>query len=376
MNGLYNCVTAGWIFVDDDQYQYLTGIMTHPLPVISKKLPNALNNSVRNDGLQMEEDAAISESKISQVKDLFPDYGKGFVSACLEVYDNNPEEVIERILEGTLHEDLRRLDTSMETVPPKSAQSLTKKDKGKGILVESTEFPPTKPISLPQKQKHEAVSSSGSSIAPSAGRFIRKSKGDQPDHDAFGSRDEKHTEKTTALMSQYEYEDEYDDSFDDLGMTLMESGVEETEILGERISSKSSVSSRPEKQGSASSGASSKWNSKQKPQFYVKDGKNYSYKVEGSIAATDQKQASLITQAQQELIHGLGRGGNRPLGAVKVLEEQNEVKGEGSNPSNVDGVGDGGRGRGRGRGQRGGGRNNHYRKDRAMKKHMTGLSGF
>lgn len=98
--------------------------------------------------------------------------------------------------------------------------------------------------------------------------------------------------------------------------------------------------------------------------------------MEGSIAATDQKQASLITQAQQELIHGLGRGGNRPLGAVKVLEEQNEVKGEGSNPSNVDGVGDGGRGRGRGRGQRGGGRNNHYRKDRAMKKHMTGLSGF
>lgn len=375
MRGIQSLKESGWLFMDDEQYQYLTRMMTDPLPAVSRKVPNA-SNPARSDGLQMAEDAAIAESKVSQVKDLFPDFGKGFISACLEVYDQNPEEVIQRILEGTLHEDLRGLDTSMDTVPPKSASSLTKTDKGKRILVESTQLPSITPISLPQKPKHESVSSSGSSKSSSVGRFIRKSKGDQPDHDPLGSRDEKHMEKTTALLSQYEYEDEYDDSFDDLGTTLMESGVEETEILGERISSKLSASSRPESQGSGSSAANAKWNSRKKPQFFVKDGKNYSYKVEGSVAVADQKQASLLNQAQKELIHGLGRGGNRPLGAVKMLEEQNNVEGDESNPSEVDGGGNAGRGRGRGHGRRGGGRNNHYRKDRAMKKHMTGLGGF
>ncbi|KAL2895065.1 Activating signal cointegrator 1 complex subunit 2 [Bienertia sinuspersici] len=365
----------GWIFIDDEQYKYLTVMMTHPLPAVSKKLPNA-PNSVRSDGLQVEDDAVITESKISQVKDLFPDYGKGFISACLEVYDQNQEEVIQRILEGTLHEDLQKLDTSMVTVPPKPAPSLTKKDKGKGILVEPTEIPTTNSISVSQKPKHGAVASPGSSLTSSVGRFVRKSKGDQPDHETLGSRDEKHMEKTAALLSQYEYEDEYDDSFDDLGVTV-ESGVEETEIIGDKMSSKSRMSSGVENQGSGSSTANPKWNSKKKPQFYVKDGKNYSYKVEGSVAVADEKQASLVNQAQRELIHGLGRGGNRPHGAVKALEERNEVEGEVANDPLE---GDGGRGRGRGRGggggRRGGGRNNHYRKDRAMKKHMTGLGGF
>lgn len=352
-------------------------MMIHPLPAVSRKLSSAPNS----DRLQVAEDAAIAESKISQVKDLFPDYGKGFISACLEAYDHNHEEVIQRILDGTLHEDLRSLDNSMETVPVKSAPLLMKKDKGKGILVESTEVPSTTSISIPQKPKHEPISSSGSSISSSVGRFVRKSKGDQPDHDTLGSRDEKHMEKTTALLSQYEYEDEYDDSFDDLGMTVMESGVEETEILGERIRSKLSASSGADSQGSGSNAATSKWNSKKKPQFYVKDGKNYSYKVEGSVAVADLKQASLLNQAQKEQIHGLGRGGNRPFGAVKILEEQNQVEADESDPLVVDGGDNAGRGRGRGRrgggrGGSGGGRNNHYRKDRAMKKHMTGLGGF
>uniref|UniRef100_A0A803MYS6 CUE domain-containing protein n=1 Tax=Chenopodium quinoa TaxID=63459 RepID=A0A803MYS6_CHEQI len=326
---------AGWVFIDDEQYQYLTVMMTHPLPAVSRKLPSA-PNSGRSDDLQVTEDAVIAESKISQVKDLFPDYGKGFISACLEAYDHNPEEVIQRILEGTLHDDLRKLDTKLKIIPPKSAPQLTKKDKGKGIFVESTELPTTNSIIKPQKPKQAAVSSSGSSISSSVGRFVRKSKDDQPDHDNLGSRDEKHMEKTTALLSQYEYEDEYDDSFDDLGMTVVESGVEETEILGEKIRSKLSVPSGAESHGFGSSAAASKWNSKKKPQFYVKDGKNYSYKVEGSVAVADQKQASLINQAQKEQIHGLGRGGNRPLGAVKILEEQNQVEVEESDPSEMD----------------------------------------
>ena len=85
-----------------------------------------------NQTLLMDENAAITESNISQIRDLFPDYGKGFLAACLEVYDQKPEEVIQRILEGTLHEDLQKLDTSLETLPPAKATTVGGKDKGKG----------------------------------------------------------------------------------------------------------------------------------------------------------------------------------------------------------------------------------------------------
>lgn len=40
---------------------------------------------------------------------------KGILAACLEVYEFNPEKVIQRILEGTLYKDLRCFETSLET---------------------------------------------------------------------------------------------------------------------------------------------------------------------------------------------------------------------------------------------------------------------
>lgn len=130
------------------------------------------------------------------------------------------------------------------------------------------------------------------------------------------------------------------------------------------------------------------------------------------MAVANYNEASILNQAQRETIYGLGRGGNIPLGAVRRLTESNEVVDE-HNSGEVEapvgrgqlrgrgrkgrepGPGHGnfhGRGRGggeaendevegqdsvgnfRGRGRRGGGRNN-YRKDQAMKKHLSGLRG-
>ncbi|KAL8141098.1 hypothetical protein V2J09_007119 [Rumex salicifolius] len=360
--------STGWISIDDEQYQYLSGIMRHPMMSVSKELPSVQTS--RKDDFQVDEDTIMMESKISQIRDLFPDYGKGFLSACLDVYNHNPEEVIQRILEGTLHEDLQRLDPSMEVAPPKKKASEIRNDKGKGKLIE-----PITP--LPRSEVLPSQSSSSSSASYSAapvGRFVRKAKADQPDSDTLNSKSEKHMEKTAALSSQYEYEDEYDDSFDDLGMTV-ESGSEVSETLRDRMSKNAgSTSSTRDKESNAPS-ASSKWGSKKKPQFYVKDGKNYSYKVEGAVAASNYNEASLVNEAQKEMIHGLGQGGNLPLGAVRKLEEANN-NGEEDEQQDGSVTGEGGnRGRGRGRGRRGGALN-HHRKDRAMRKQMSGFTGF
>ncbi|CAL5349054.1 unnamed protein product [Camellia sinensis] len=363
--------STGWVLMDDEQFQYLSGITKHPLEANTKEIPH-VPTSLTNKKLQVDEDTAIVESKISQIRDLFPDYGRGFLSACLEVYNQNPEEVIQRILEGTLHEDLQSLDPSLETIPPPKSTSVSSNDKGKGKLFEPMPPPPSTNVA-PTITDRRTVGPSLSSSSSSVGRFVRKSKVTSSDSAALDSRDEKVLAKTAGLISQLqlEYEDEYDDSFDDLGLSVADSGVEETEILGEKINSNRGKSWETDAGSSAPSAANSKWNSRKKPQFFVKDGKNYSYKVADSVAVSNYDEATLVNQAQRELIHGLGRGGNLPLGAVKRLTESNEEQEGETDVTEV-----GGRGNSRGRGRRGGGGGrNHYRKDRALKKHFTGLTG-
>ncbi|XP_069817557.1 activating signal cointegrator 1 complex subunit 2 [Dendropsophus ebraccatus] len=53
------------------------------------------------------------DSLVSQVKDLLPDLGDGFVLRCLEEYGHNPESVINHLLEENLSPCLQKLDRSM-----------------------------------------------------------------------------------------------------------------------------------------------------------------------------------------------------------------------------------------------------------------------
>ncbi|XP_006869292.1 PREDICTED: activating signal cointegrator 1 complex subunit 2 isoform X2 [Chrysochloris asiatica] len=54
------------------------------------------------------------DSLISQVKDLLPDLGEGFILACLEHYNYAPEQVINNILEERLAPALTQLDRSLD----------------------------------------------------------------------------------------------------------------------------------------------------------------------------------------------------------------------------------------------------------------------
>lgn len=53
------------------------------------------------------------DSLISQVKDLLPDLGEGFILACLEHCGYDPEQVINDILEERLAPALRQLDRGL-----------------------------------------------------------------------------------------------------------------------------------------------------------------------------------------------------------------------------------------------------------------------
>lgn len=390
------------MFIDNEQLGYLS-VLFMDLKKSTVELPLNVASLVTNNKAQRDEDAAIMESKISQIKELFPDYGNGFISACLEAYNQDPEDVIQRILEGNLHDDLQALDTSLEKIPiPKAAVTVSRNDKGKGKL---TDVSPNNNIVDVQRMEQNAGPSISSSSSVSVGRFVRKSKADMPDLETLDRKSEKDSARMASILLQYEYEDEYDDSYDDLGLGVGDLGLNENEGLSDNISDRGK-SFHMESENSKFV-PNSKWESRKKPQFYVKDGKNYSYKVEGSVAVANANEASLVNQAQEDLIYGLGRGGNLPLGAVKKLMDVSmeqdkqldvyQTAGRGLGNPRGRGRRGGGRGRDfkeeqdkqfgdsevegrenrgnhRGRG-RGGGRN-HYMKDRAMKKHFSGLSGY
>lgn len=400
---------TSWLSMDDGQFQFLAGIMATSTQADSKHT-SSTSVPASSYKTKTDEDVAIVESKISQIKELFPDYGRGFLVACLEAYNQDTEQVIQRILEGTLHEELQSLDISLETIlPSKSASSVSNHDKGKGKLVESAVSAPEAVV--PTAVNYQAGASLGySSSSSSVGRFTRKNMNDLPNSETLNDKSEKELiAKTAVLASQLEYEDEYDDSFDDLGLSVGDSGLEESETLQEKHAHRGRATEADT--GSSSSNAD-KWGSRKKPQFYVKDGRNYSYKVDGSVAVANFNEAKLVNLAQKELVHGLGRGGNIPLGTVKRLtestEEQNDerdtdesgrrggrgtARGRGrrgfssstvqmspesneqqEGQDNEEVGGRGSYGNSRGGGRRGRGRNN-FRKDRAMSKQFAGLPG-
>ncbi|CAG9564867.1 unnamed protein product [Danaus chrysippus] len=62
-------------------------------------------------------DNVKEESLISEVKDILPHLGDGFILKCLQHYGFNAERVINTVLEDSLDESLRGLDRSLPIIP-------------------------------------------------------------------------------------------------------------------------------------------------------------------------------------------------------------------------------------------------------------------
>uniref|UniRef100_A0A7I4D7V6 CUE domain-containing protein n=1 Tax=Physcomitrium patens TaxID=3218 RepID=A0A7I4D7V6_PHYPA len=427
---------SGSLLLDGTQYEYLLSLVS------GRQAPRVSNQNERlkkQDNVQ-EEEAVMLQSKISQVKEIFPEFGDGFVAVCLEAYDNDPERVISCILEDKIHPDLASLDRTLPTKPSRKVES--SKDKGKGKLLEeprveskgkgvigydasgsSARVSSRTLDGSATSSEREGTPSRRPSFSAAAtedlskaqaananqGRFIRRGKQDGTFNQFIDSREKDASiSATLRAAKQYEYEDEYDDSFDDLAGTYSADidKEEETENLvdkskrysasgnavGEVLDRKSDGKTIftkdggkvPPSQGTSASargGKSQRGKGRGKGKadptanFYLKDGKLYTYKVAGaeaSYATVEEYEASRMEE--EETMFGLGAGGNVPA----VIADERESSG------NVGAQIPGGRGsstRGRG-GPPGRGRyssksnDNHRRKDQSMKKHFAGLSGL
>ncbi len=69
---------------------------------------------------------------LGQVKDLLPDYGDGFIAACLQQLGGSPERVLNALLEGSLPAPLAGMDTQLSLEAWQAAADRTgPQDKGK-----------------------------------------------------------------------------------------------------------------------------------------------------------------------------------------------------------------------------------------------------
>ncbi|KAB8293105.1 hypothetical protein EYC80_007464 [Monilinia laxa] len=87
-------------------------------PRFIKKKPNKGKGLGEADDHESSNIHVHQMSLISQIQDLFPDLGSGFVVKLLEEYNDNTEEVISHLLEGSLPPSLDRADRSEELQVP------------------------------------------------------------------------------------------------------------------------------------------------------------------------------------------------------------------------------------------------------------------
>lgn len=460
LNRVNQLLKKGLIALDSAQYDYVEAIIGYTTPAISSSMPN--HSVFPPISQQMPEVDVLYESKISHIKDILPDYGNGFIAACLEAYDNNPEEVLQRILEGTLHPSLQSLDTTLEAKPGVLTATVSVKDKGKGKFDEAPSWKKESLNDLTEREHGNAsgsarwhddadglvqrlssstsagsssVNEDGSRISSKrsnvespknlGGRFVRKQKGEENVAAVLNDRDAEDALRTAAYAAQYE--DEYDDSFDDLGAHIAD-GVEETEILVDLARSKSLLGAAvdSERSNKMSTGGKSDGLSKgtwpvnnggthetratsaretssrstdtqrkaqlqpargrgrgrrdePRGQYFVKDGKSYSYKVTGSVGVSSAEEAEALNRVEEETIHGLRQGGNMPVFKQQAADGKNSIGTDThTNSRSIHGdlSGRGGAAHNRGRGGPRKEYDNHHRKDRAMKKHFAGIGGL
>ncbi|KAM3579920.1 hypothetical protein VKS41_007639 [Umbelopsis sp. WA50703] len=151
---------------------------------------------------------------ISQVLDLFPDLGEGFVETCLRHYGGDIEQVTNHLLEDTLPANLAQLDRSMPRIasdhiaveqPAEMMKDLTLENNSelqkRRNIFDNDEFDVFAGKKVDQNQVHRGKLNRGD-----ANRML--------DDKSFVQ-----SEKANLLQRIADiYEDEIDDTYDDVGM--------------------------------------------------------------------------------------------------------------------------------------------------------------
>ncbi|XP_072048845.1 activating signal cointegrator 1 complex subunit 2-like [Amphiura filiformis] len=141
------------------------------------------------------------DSFISSVKDLFPEFGDGFIEACLEEYNFDSSKVINDILEDKLPPGLQELDRNLErsaTPPPEEPDPVVETVLTKRAnIYENDEFDVFTRDDVDTSRIHK-----GKKVETDTAYSVLADKSD--------------VQAVKAMYDEYsyQYEDEYDDTYD------------------------------------------------------------------------------------------------------------------------------------------------------------------
>uniref|UniRef100_A0A8B9SQA6 Activating signal cointegrator 1 complex subunit 2 n=1 Tax=Anas platyrhynchos TaxID=8839 RepID=A0A8B9SQA6_ANAPL len=151
------------------------------------------------------------DSLISQVKDLLPDLGEGFILACLEEYSYNAEQVINNILEDKLVPSLEKLDRTMRRQPKPDPTPLLN---SRHNVFQNDEFDISSrdsvDVSRIQKGKRREKETTRSLLNDK--RLIAEQKERYSQYSVVV--EEVPVQPGEAQLYREDYEDEYDDTYD------------------------------------------------------------------------------------------------------------------------------------------------------------------
>ncbi|KAF9935399.1 hypothetical protein BGZ67_003441 [Mortierella alpina] len=177
------------------------------------------NITVAPMSVSQEEDYVKRTILISQLQDLFPDLGDGFLEACLMSFRDDPEVVTMKLLEEDLPSDLATMDRSTARSMPHRVETAAPTSMA---LVKA---------SMPDDADEQDVLSSrrnifdGDEFDVFSGNVVDKSKmsrGKKTPVDAEVVLDDKSfvSQHKSAILQAVEtmYDDEYDDTYDSMGL--------------------------------------------------------------------------------------------------------------------------------------------------------------
>ncbi|KAF9433650.1 hypothetical protein BGZ76_009170 [Entomortierella beljakovae] len=175
---------------------------------------NAMQIIVAPASADQEEDYIKRTMLISQLQDIFSDFGDGFLEACLMAFKDDPEVVTMKLLENDLPSDLNAMDRS-------AARSLP-------FHVETTT--PTPAVTISSSENQDVLSNrrnifDGDEFDVFSGNVADQSKvsrGKKGPKDVAVVLDDKSfvSQHKSAILQAAEsmYDDEYDDTYDSMGL--------------------------------------------------------------------------------------------------------------------------------------------------------------
>lgn len=126
------------ISVDETQFEYLLALLgtnlssveshnrqpsdaSHSKAASATAHQNNSGSSGSGASSSQSKEAAHTVSLVASVKEILPDFGDGFVAACLHAMGNKVEAVVQALLEGSLPDSVSQLDSKLAVWPPAAA---------------------------------------------------------------------------------------------------------------------------------------------------------------------------------------------------------------------------------------------------------------